>query len=73
MPNDEIALDPILTKKSIEKNEIIDSSDESNLPPTFIIGSMIHEKCEENGVLTFLGNISKLIDDNIAFTFPAKS
>ena len=67
-PNDEIALDPILTKKSIEKNEIIDSSDESNLPPTFIIGSMIHENCEENGVLTFLGNISKLIDDNIAFT-----
>ena len=68
VPNDEIALDPILTKKSIEKNEIIDSSDESNLPPTFIIGSMIHENCEENGVLTFLGNISKLIDDNIAFT-----
>ena len=68
VPNDEIALDPILTKKSIEKNEIVDSSDESNLPPTFVFGSMIHENCKDNGVLIFLGNISKTIDDPIVFT-----
>ena len=37
VPNDEVALDPILTKKAIERREILDSSDESNLPPTFII------------------------------------
>ena len=68
VPNDEIALDPILTKKSIKKNEIVDSSDESNLPPTFVFGSMIHENCKDNGVLIFLGNISKTIDDPIVFT-----
>ena len=68
VPNDEIALDPILTKKSIEKNEIVDSSDESNLPPTFVFGSMIHENCKDNGVLIFLGNISKTIGDPIVFT-----
>ena len=70
VPNDEIALDPILTKKSIKKNKIIDSSDESNLPPTFIIGTMIHENCKDNGVLTFLGNISKSINDQVVFTLP---
>ena len=68
VPNDEIALDPILTKKSIKKNEIVDSSDESNLPPTFVFGSMIHENCKDNGVLIFLGKISKTIDDPIVFT-----
>ena len=68
VPNDEIALDPILTKKSIKKNEIVDSSDESNLPPTFVFGSMIHENCKDNGVLIFLGNIYKTIDDPIVFT-----
>ena len=68
VPNDEIALDPILTKKSIEKNEILDFSDETNLPPTFIIRTMIHENCKNNGVLTFLGNISKSTKDQIVFT-----
>ena len=70
VPNDEIELDPILTKKSIKKNEIIDTSDESDLPPTFTIGTMVHENCKDNGVLTFLGNISKIMNDQIVFTLP---
>ena len=70
VPNDEIALDPILTKKAIEKDDMIDSSNESKLPPTFIIGTMIYENCKDNGILTFLGNISKIINDPIEFTLP---
>ena len=65
VPNDEVALDPILTKKAIERREILDSSDESNLPPTFIIESMDKEKCKDSGLLTFQGKISELIIDQI--------
>ena len=41
IPTDEIALDPVLTKKSIEKNEISDASKTTKIPPTFTYKSII--------------------------------
>ena len=70
IPTDEIALDPVLTKKSIEKNEISDASKTTKIPPTFTYKSINQDSCNKNGTFTIIGELSQSITDQIKFTLP---
>ena len=67
IPKDEVALDPLLTKKY--KNNI-----ETKIPPTFTYESIDHSSCPSKGILTIFGRISEKISDvkkiNIPLTYP---
>ena len=70
VPDDEKALDPILTKKGIENNEFQNITEKIELPPTFIIDLINQEKCNEKGIMTFIGNISRTMLESIQFNLP---
>ena len=72
VPFKEKALDPILTEKAIEINEIKKITEKNELPPLFTIDSMEHNNCKDNGILTFKGNVSNVIPEPIQFNIPLK-
>ena len=75
VPDDETLLDPILTKNSIEKKQILDYSIEENkspenIPATFIPDSIEKSTCDSNGIFLIKGSLSKKIDNELSFKIP---
>lgn len=66
-PKDEVALDPVLTKKY--KNNT-----ETKIPPIFTYESIDHTSYPSKGILTIFGKISEKLSDpkkiNIPLTYP---
>ena len=75
IPDDEILLDPILTKEAIDKSEILDYSIDENksqkkIPATFISESIEKASCDKNGIFIIKGSLSKEIDKELSFKIP---
>ena len=67
VPNDEVSLDPVMTKK-------YKTSNEEKVIPTFTPESINHSSCQSTGILTISGNftqkLSQLNKFNIPLTYP---
>ena len=63
VPDDEILLDPVLTKKYKISNE-------QKVIPVFTYKSITHDSCEVNGVFIILGNFSENITESNTFNLP---
>ena len=75
IPDDEILLDPILTKEAIDKNELLDYSIEENksptkIPATFIPESIEKVSCDKDGIFKIKGSLSKEMDKELSFKIP---
>ena len=75
IPDDEVALDPMLTVEAIEKNKVLDYSIEENqsadkIPPSFSITGINAESCEKDGTFLLEGTLSKDFKDEMNFRIP---
>ena len=75
VPDDETLLDPVLTKNSIEKKQILDYSIEENkspenIPATFIPDSIEKAACDKDGIFLIKGSLSEKIDNELSFKIP---
>ena len=75
IPDDEILLDPVLTKEAIDKNELLDYSIEENksptkIPATFIPESIEKASCDKDGIFKIKGSLSKEISKELSFKIP---
>ena len=76
IPNDKGLLNPVITDQRIARGEIYDAYYTyiliGNLP-TFTPKSLENNKCEETGVFTIIGDISKKLKNSIRFELPLES
>ena len=65
--DDEISLNPVLSDKSLEKEE---KSINDEIPASFIFKSIDQSKCKENGVFTIIGELTKEVSIANKFSIP---
>ena len=65
IPTDEVALDPVLTKKAIDKKQTTDYSTNNKIPPTFIPKSFNYDSCPDKGILIITGDLSEYDTEKI--------
>ena len=75
IPDDEVALDPVLTSEAIKKNKLLDYSLVENqsidkIPAGFTISNIKEEACRTNGIFIIEGTLSKDIENELSFSIP---
>ena len=75
IPNDEVLLDPVLTKDSIDSGKLLDYSLEENqstdkIPATFATKNINEDTCGSNGKFLIEGTLSKEIKNELKFNVP---
>ena len=75
IPEDEVLLDPMLTREAIASGKLIDYSIEENhsadkIPATFSVTNIKEDTCGSNGKFLIEGSLSKEIADDLSFNIP---
>ena len=75
IPDDEVALDPVLTREAIKKNKLLDYSLVENqsidkIPAGFTPNNIKEQTCRTNGKFIIEGTLSKDIENELSFSIP---
>ena len=68
--DDDVLLNPVLTEESIKNNEIKDCSQDTSVPPTFVLDYVNQSNCENDGKFFIQGKLSENKTIATKFTIP---